>query len=78
MRHLFQAGMDHDQELYKLFWKTKPPRSNICLRHVNKVIPRPFTFDGGILNAAVGLMFANKKLDQDKKKLVEEMANAIR
>ena len=77
----FQAGrMLYDQAKNSILRRQEsPPRSDICLDHVNSAAP---DFQGnlelGILNHAAGYLFANKKFEQDKKKLVGEMNNALR
>ena len=55
-----------------------PPRSEICLDHVNSFSKKERNLEGGILNQAAGYLFANKKFEQDKKELVGEMNNALR
>ena len=45
-------------------------RSDTCLAHVQS--------ETNVLAVAVGFMFANKKFEQDKKRLAEEMTDAMR
>ena len=57
--------------------KTSPhsDRSDTCLVHVHNVHR---SSEVKVLTVAVGFMFANKKFEQDKKRLAEDMTDAMR
>ena len=77
----FQAGrMLYDQAKNSILRRQEsPPRSEICLDHVNSYgKDYQGNVKDGILNHAAGYLFANKKFEQDKKELVGEMNNALR